>query len=108
MPALMNTTETSSLPLIVAGPILRKVTATEINIWLVTTQRLEGIVVILMISFCALLLSLSTTPDSRIKLPKQNIPTSGIAAGKNIAVKVSTISGKIIFSFLDTLRSSGI
>lgn len=44
MPALMNTTETSSLPLIVAGPILRKVTATEINIWLVTTQRLEGMV----------------------------------------------------------------
>ncbi|MDG2698394.1 alkaline phosphatase family protein, partial [Vibrio parahaemolyticus] len=44
MPALMNTTEISSLPLVVAGPILRKVTATEINIWLVTTQRLEGMV----------------------------------------------------------------
>ncbi|EGR0196875.1 alkaline phosphatase family protein [Vibrio alginolyticus] len=40
----MNTTEISSLPLVVAGPILRKVTATEINIWLVTTQRLEGMV----------------------------------------------------------------
>ncbi|PFG56085.1 PhoD-like phosphatase [Vibrio sp. ES.051] len=44
MPALLTTTENSPLPLIIAGPILRKVTATEINIWLVTTERLEGMV----------------------------------------------------------------
>ena len=44
MPTSLNTNELSSLPLIVAGPILRKVTATEVNIWLVTTQPLEGLV----------------------------------------------------------------
>ncbi|MEL7287402.1 MAG: hypothetical protein AAGJ57_08165 [Pseudomonadota bacterium] len=44
MPTSLNTNEHPSLPLIIAGPILRKVTATEVNIWLVTTQPLEGLV----------------------------------------------------------------
>ncbi|MGR5132058.1 alkaline phosphatase D family protein [Vibrio alfacsensis] len=44
MPAPLNTIEPPQLPLIVAGPILRKVTAAEVNIWLVTTRPLEGLV----------------------------------------------------------------
>ncbi|USD66161.1 alkaline phosphatase D family protein [Vibrio sp. SCSIO 43136] len=32
----------SSLPLVIAGPLLRKVTSSEINVWLVTTECLSG------------------------------------------------------------------
>nr|WP_319556180.1 alkaline phosphatase D family protein [uncultured Vibrio sp.] len=44
MAASLETTQHPHLPLIIAGPILRKVTASEINIWLVTTQPLEGFI----------------------------------------------------------------
>ncbi len=42
MAASIDTKHCPNLPLIVAGPILRKVTSSEINIWLVTTRPLEG------------------------------------------------------------------
>ncbi|MGR5205285.1 alkaline phosphatase D family protein [Vibrio sp. PNB23_22_6] len=42
MPTPLATVESPQLPLIIAGPILRKVTADEVNIWLVTTRPLEG------------------------------------------------------------------
>ena len=32
----------SSLPLIIAGPILRKATATQLVLWFVTTERLDA------------------------------------------------------------------
>nr|WP_321384143.1 alkaline phosphatase D family protein [uncultured Vibrio sp.] len=44
MAASLETTQHPHLPLIIAGPILRKVNASEINIWLVTTQPLEGFI----------------------------------------------------------------
>jgi oxaloacetate decarboxylase beta subunit len=72
------------------------------------TARPKKIVVMLMISFCALLLKRSTTPHSNVKLPKQNMPTRGVAAGKNKIVRLNTISGKIIFSVFDTARNCGI
>lgn len=34
--------DSTTLPLILAGPIVRKSSATEVNLWLTTSQRLEG------------------------------------------------------------------
>ena len=39
---MKNTVTTDPLPLIVAGPILRKVTAKELTLWLVTTRQLDA------------------------------------------------------------------
>ncbi|CAM2886687.1 alkaline phosphatase D family protein [Vibrio mytili] len=47
MPAQPNISRSPKLPLIIAGPILRKVTASEVNIWLVTTEPLQGSVEII-------------------------------------------------------------
>ncbi|OQS82514.1 hypothetical protein EM89_003390 [Vibrio parahaemolyticus] len=47
MPTTSTNTEPTPLPLIIAGPVLRKVTASEINIWLVTTKPLKGVVEIM-------------------------------------------------------------
>ncbi|CAE6904261.1 Isoleucyl-tRNA synthetase [Vibrio sp. B1REV9] len=44
MPTPLSANEPNQLPLIIAGPILRKVTPAEVNIWLVTTKRLAGAV----------------------------------------------------------------
>ncbi|MFZ6040109.1 alkaline phosphatase D family protein [Vibrio natriegens] len=44
MAAALDKTQHPHLPLIIAGPILRKVTASEVNIWLVTTKPLEGFI----------------------------------------------------------------
>lgn len=44
MAASLDKTQHPHLPLIIAGPILRKVTASEVNIWLVTTKPLEGFI----------------------------------------------------------------
>lgn len=40
----LDTIQAPHLPLIIAGPILRKVTPTEINLWLVTTRPLNGLI----------------------------------------------------------------
>ena len=69
------------------------------------TANPKKIVTTLINSFCALLLNLSTTPDSFIRLPKQNIPTKGVAVGKNKIHRNSTAKGKMIFSRLDTVLS---
>ncbi len=42
MAASLDIKRYPNLPLIVAGPILRKVTSSEVNLWLVTTKPLEG------------------------------------------------------------------
>ncbi|TON47312.1 hypothetical protein CGH55_22895, partial [Vibrio parahaemolyticus] len=47
MPTTLTNTEPTPLPLVIAGPVLRKVTASEINIWLVTTKPLKGVVEIM-------------------------------------------------------------
>ncbi len=44
MAVSLDKTQHPHLPLIIAGPILRKVTASEVNIWLVTTKPLEGFI----------------------------------------------------------------
>ncbi|MCG9699767.1 alkaline phosphatase family protein [Vibrio natriegens] len=44
MAASLDKIQHPHLPLIIAGPILRKVTASEVNIWLVTTKPLEGFI----------------------------------------------------------------
>ena len=55
--------------------------------------------------FCTVLLNLSTTPDSLIKLPKQNMPNKGAEAGR-IKATISTKSkGKKILSKLLTYIS---
>jgi hypothetical protein len=69
------------------------------------TAKPKKIVTMLINSFCAVLLKRSTTPDSFIKLPKQNIPTNGVAVGKKRIVKNKTASGKMIFSRLVTTHS---
>ncbi len=42
MAAPLDINQSPALPLIIAGPILRKVTSSEVNLWLVTTKCLEG------------------------------------------------------------------
>lgn len=44
MAASLDTTPHPHLPLIIAGPILRKVTSAEVNLWLVTTKPLQGLI----------------------------------------------------------------
>ena len=39
---MKNTVARDPLPLIVAGPILRKATAKELTLWLVTTRQFEA------------------------------------------------------------------
>ena len=69
------------------------------------TAKPKKMVTMLISSFCAVLLKRSTTPDSFIKLPKQNMPTNGVALGNTNIVKNNTANGKIIFSRLDTTRN---
>ena len=49
-----------------------------------------------------------TTPDSRKRLPTISIPTSGAVVGRIIQTTIVTITGKRIFSSLDTGRSCSI
>ncbi|CSB62276.1 Uncharacterised protein [Vibrio cholerae] len=80
---------------------LRKVSACNLE----PTPKPKKMVTILISSFCAVLDKRSTTPASRIRFPKQNMPTKGVAAGKNRMVISSTTSGNTIFSVLPTWRS---
>ncbi|CSI56095.1 Uncharacterised protein [Vibrio cholerae] len=66
------------------------------------TDKPRKMVTMLMRAFCAVSDKRSTTPHSRIKLPKQNIPSSGVAEGSSSAIKISSRSGKPIFSSLCT------
>ncbi len=72
------------------------------------TDNPRKIVTMLINAFWAVSLRRSTTPHSRIRLPKQNIPSSGAASGRNKTTAISTTSGKTIFSFLLTGRSCDI
>ncbi len=54
------------------------------------------------ISFSIVFESLSTTPHSFTKFPNANIPISGAAEGSRRIVITSNISGKRIFSVLET------
>ncbi|VGQ13420.1 hypothetical protein SB5544_05187 [Klebsiella variicola] len=56
-------------------------------------------------AFCTVSLSRSTTPLSRIRLPKQNIPSSGAASGSRRATSSNSTAGKRIFSRRLTVRS---
>ncbi|MGY0616025.1 alkaline phosphatase D family protein [Vibrio sp. FJH11] len=44
MAASLDSTPLTNLPLVIAGPILRKVTTAEVNLWLVTTKPLQGLI----------------------------------------------------------------
>ncbi|SAW73348.1 Uncharacterised protein [Klebsiella pneumoniae] len=61
--------------------------------------------VMLISAFCTVSLSRSTTPLSRIRLPKQNIPSSGAASGSRSATSSNSTAGNRIFSRLLTVRS---
>ena len=61
-------------------------------------------VTILIVSFCAALLSLSQTPHSRMKLPSISIPISAETSGTRSMQKMVTTNAKINFSSLPTLR----
>ena len=69
------------------------------------TDKPRKIVTILINEFCTVSLRRSTTPHSFIRLPKQNIPSSGAADGRTIATRINTTIGKKIFSVLDTGRN---
>ena len=62
------------------------------------TANPKKIVTILIRELWAVLLNLSTTPDSFIKLPKQNIPNKGADAGKIKATIMTSNKGNRIFS----------
>ena len=69
------------------------------------TDSPRKMVTMLIRAFCAVSESRSTTPHSRIRLPKQNIPSSGAASGRNNTTRISSASGNTIFSSFDTGRS---
>jgi hypothetical protein len=69
------------------------------------TASPRKIVVMLISAFCAAALSRSTTPHSRIRLPKHSIPSSGAASGSSRATRISSISGNTIRSRRLTSRS---
>ena len=56
-------------------------------------------------SFCAVLEILSTTPDTRMRLPSMSMPTSGAAEGSSSDTTIVTMTGNMMSSFLDTVRS---
>ena len=62
-------------------------------------------VTMLVRAFCAVSLSLSTTPLSLNRLPSMNMPISGATEGSMKAQMTSTTTGKIIFSVLLTVLS---
>ena len=66
------------------------------------TEMPRKMVTIFISEPCAEPASLSTTPLSRIKFPSINIPIKGVTAGIRMAVMAVTMSGKKIFSRLDT------
>ena len=68
----------------------------------------KNIVIILISSFLAVSAKRGTTPDSFIKLPSINIPSSGIDDGRIIPTTPVTIIGNKIFSLLETGRSCSI
>ena len=53
-------------------------------------------------SFCAIFVSLSTTPDSFIRLPSIRQPTSDTASGIISATIIVTMIGNKIFSVFET------
>ena len=59
-------------------------------------------------SFCAVLESLSTTPQTRNRLPSISIPISEVASGRIRQMTMETITGKRICSVLETGRSCSI
>ncbi|SAQ55449.1 Uncharacterised protein [Klebsiella oxytoca] len=69
------------------------------------TDNPRNIVTIFISPFCTVSLRRSTTPLSRIRLPKQNIPSSGAASGSSSATSSNSTAGKRIFSRLLTVRS---
>ncbi|VUS52460.1 hypothetical protein SB6411_05855 [Klebsiella spallanzanii] len=69
------------------------------------TDNPRKMVTILISPFCTVSLRRSTTPLSRIRLPKQNIPSSGAASGSSSATSSNSTAGKRIFSRLLTVRS---
>jgi hypothetical protein len=65
-------------------------------------------VTVLMSECCVVSDRRSTTPHSRIKLPKQNIPINGAADGNSNATSNSNTNGNMIRSSFDTSRSCSI
>ena len=70
--------------------------------------RPKKMVTVLVRAFWVVSDSRSTTPHSRIRLPKQNMPISGAAVGSNIATNSSSSKGKRMRSALLTTRNCAI
>ena len=69
------------------------------------TDTPRKMVMMFIISFWAVLLSRSTTPLSRIRLPSISMPTSEAADGSRKETRMVTAIGKTMRSRLETTRS---
>ena len=58
-----------------------------------------------MSAFCVVSDKRSTTPHSRMRLPKASMPMRGAAVGNNNATSSNSVSGKRMRSVFDTSRS---
>ena len=100
-PAVPNPNAITPITNILSVSGVRNVSAVAVA----PTDMPKRIVTIFISSFCTVLLSLSTTPLSRNRLPSISEPTSGAALGTSSATKSVTTIGNTIFSTFFTLRS---
>ena len=68
------------------------------------TDKPSTMVTMLIKAFCVVSLKRSTTPLTRMRLPKQNIPSNGAASGRSKPTSNSKITGNKTFSRLLTCR----
>ena len=80
--------------------VVRKVVPTAVA----PTEMPRNNVTMFISAFCAVSLKRSVTPHSRKRLPNIRLPRSGATDGKSKDTTMVTRMGKIIFSFLLTLR----
>ena len=88
----------TTIPIVCAD---KKLSATAVA----PTVTPRNIVTMFISSFCAVLQSLSHTPDSLNRLPSIRQPTSETASGMMSPTTIVTIIGKRIFAVFDTGRS---
>lgn len=72
------------------------------------TVNPKKMVAVSMMADCAVLARRLTTPHSLIKLPKNNMPSSGRAVGARKQQSKTPATGNINFSFFETTLGSGI
>ena len=97
MPPMKATTPRARMPSVVGA---RKDSAFAVA----PTETPRKMTTMFIRAFCAVSDRRSTTPHSRNRLPSIRQPTREVADGTSSATKAVTAIGKMIFSFLETVR----